>query len=186
MNYRLERALAAHCGAVMLGKKSAALFSLEMNETEMRNAIEALARNEVRVVILRRTGGRVLMLAYHPRVLMRVLSEKQVCEALAKDGYPAGCGLSATLRHLKERICESGGFPHEIGFFLGYPPEDVMGFIKYRGRRCKHCGLWKVYGDVEKAKALHEEFEACRRMSCAYIEAGGRLRSMREKVVQAG
>lgn len=186
MSYRLEKALAAHCGAVMLGKKPAALFSLEMSGPEMRKAIEALACNGVRVVILRRAGRRVLMLVYHPRLLAHTLSGERVREALSKQGYPARHGLSATLRHLKERIQESGGFPHEIGFFLGYPPEDVLGFIKYRGRRCKHCGLWKVYGDVEKARALHEEFEACRRMSCAYIEAGGRLRSMREQVVQAG
>ncbi len=30
-----------------------------------------------------------------------------------------------------------GDFPHEIGLLLGYPPEDVIGFIENRGQI--HC-----------------------------------------------
>ena len=29
---------------------------------------------------------------------------------------------------------ESGEFPHEVGLFLSYPPEDVKGFIDHRAR----------------------------------------------------
>ena len=54
-----------------------------------------------------------------------------------------------------------GCFPHEIGLFLGYPPEDVDGFIKHRAGGCKFCGFWKVYGDVDSAKAKFERYRSC-------------------------
>ena len=42
---------------------------------------------------------------------------------------------------------ESGEFPHEVGLFLSYPPEDVKGFIAHRANDFKCAGLWKVYGN---------------------------------------
>ena len=30
----------------------------------------------------------------------------------------------------------SGEFPHEVGLFLGYPPEDVRGFIENHAKFC--------------------------------------------------
>ena len=32
---------------------------------------------------------------------------------------------------------ESGEFPHEVGLFLSYPPEDVKGFIDHRANNFK-------------------------------------------------
>ena len=39
---------------------------------------------------------------------------------------------------------ESGEFPHEVGLFLSYPPEDVKGFIDHRANNFKCAGLWTV------------------------------------------
>lgn len=49
-------------------------------------------------------------------------------------------------------MADYGEFPHEVGLFLGYPPEDVEGFIENKARSCKITGYWKVYSDEEKAK----------------------------------
>ena len=51
-------------------------------------------------------------------------------------------------------------FPHEIGILLGYPIEDVKGFIENAGRDAKCCGQWKVYSDPRDAK---RRFEALKR-----------------------
>ena len=40
-----------------------------------------------------------------------------------------------------------------MGLFLSYPPEDVKGFIDHRANDFKCAGLWKVYGDEEKARS---------------------------------
>ena len=53
-------------------------------------------------------------------------------------------------------------FPHEIGVFLGYPIEDVIGFINNKGCNFKCCGYWKVYGDKEKAIKEFARYDKCR------------------------
>ena len=41
--------------------------------------------------------------------------------------------LNRCIVKLIGRLQENEGFPHEIGLFLGYPPEDVLGFIENKG-----------------------------------------------------
>ena len=41
-------------------------------------------------------------------------------------------------------------FPHEIGVFLGYPLDDVIGFIEHKPYYL--VGDWKVYQNVNEAK----------------------------------
>lgn len=111
-----------------------------------------------------------LVLVYHPAML----AQEQPRDTLRGLAYPGG-DLDALLDHLQTRICGSASFPHEIGFFLGYPQEDVLGFIRHRGRHCKHCGLWKVYGDVSHAKTLFEEYRQCRHQLVRHVMNGGSL-----------
>ena len=63
--------------------------------------------------------------------------------------------------HLIRRLRSAGEFPHEIGLFLSYPPEDVLGFIRNKACRHKCLGCWKVYGDEQAAKILFEKYNQC-------------------------
>ena len=67
---------------------------------------------------------------------------------------------------------ESGEFPHEVGLFLSYPPEDVKGFIDHRTNNFKCAGLWKVYGDEEKARSLFAKYKKCTEIYCALWQSG--------------
>ena len=78
-------------------------------------------------------------------------------------GYSKG-GINTVLRQLKERMTENGDFPHEIGAFLGYPPKDVIGFVKNKGSNCLCSGWWKVYHDAENAKKMFLKFDKCREL----------------------
>ena len=69
----------------------------------------------------------------------------------------------------------SKDFPHEIGLFLSYPPEDVRGFIENKACRFKCAGLWKVYGDEERAKELFRQYKRCTDRCCALWRAGSGL-----------
>lgn len=73
---------------------------------------------------------------------------------------------------------ESGEFPHEVGLFLGYPPEDVKGFIDHRANDFKCAGLWKVYGDEEKARSLFEKYRKCTEIYCALWQSGSKLEQL--------
>ena len=52
-------------------------------------------------------------------------------------------------------------FPHEIGYFLGYPYEDVHQFIVQHGENYKVFGAWKVYTNVEQALTTFDSYRAC-------------------------
>ena len=62
---------------------------------------------------------------------------------------------------LMRRLRMDGEFPHEIGLFLSYPPEDVRGFIENRAANYKLVGTWKVYGDVDKARETFKRYRDC-------------------------
>ena len=68
-------------------------------------------------------------------------------------GYKANGELAELIDFLKFRfsICK---FPHEIGLFLGYPPEDVYAFIEKEGKEYLCCRYWKVYHNEQNAKEI--------------------------------
>ena len=65
-----------------------------------------------------------------------------------------------------------GEFPHEVGLFLSYPPQDVRGFIENHAVNYKCAGLWKVYGDEALARRLFDKFRKCTDIYCALWRAG--------------
>ena len=53
-------------------------------------------------------------------------------------------------------------FPHEMGLLLGYPVEDVEGFILNEGENCLYIGYWKVYENLsEKMVLCRNEVKLC-------------------------
>lgn len=137
------------------------------------------------VLVWRPCGA--LVYAYRPNSLATYLVDPRAKTALAKEGYDTG-NLSACLVHLASRItlasnnaaectcgqtrcaldhqahCDNGctcEFPHEIGYFLGYPYDDVYEFIAQRGENYKIFGAWKVYTNVEQALATFDAYRAC-------------------------
>ena len=137
------------------------------------------------VLVWRPCGA--LVYAYRPNRLATYLADPRAKTALAKEGYDTG-NLSACLVHLASRItlasnnaaecacgqtrcaldhqahCDNGctcEFPHEIGYFLGYPCDDVYEFIAQRGENYKVFGTWKVYTNVEQALATFDAYRAC-------------------------
>ena len=98
------------------------------------------------------------------------LSDRRVCSFLDACGYRTDKPGQCIVRLIK-KLRAGGEFPHEIGFFLGYPPEDVIGFIKDRGA-CKACGCWKVYGDEKSAKETFRRFKACTENLCKMYRNG--------------
>ena len=94
---------------------------------------------------------------------------------LKKYGYPESGGIDECLEHLSGRIRSSSDFPHEIGVFLGYPTEDVMGFIENKGENFKFCGCWKVYGCEQTARRTFSNYDKCRKFLCSRLDAGADL-----------
>lgn len=135
----------------------------------MRSAVRSwnktLSPKGLRVLPLRYNGRTALIYIYRPAMLSIDLKNETARRLLAECGYvsetPEGC-----IVQLMRRFAECDKFPHEIGLFLGYPPEDVCGFIANKACGYKCAGYWKVYGDEETAKKTFAKFEKCTRCYC--------------------
>ena len=172
-----DRALAFHCAPSLVGIKPADLIAWPGTPGAQRPVAEyaaALEKRGIRLRVLRRGRRRNLLLVYRPERLAAQLGCPVVRAMLAAEGYPVEAREEAMLAHLSRRL-EGEDFPHEIGLFLGYPPDDVEGFRRHRGQNYKVCGWWKVYGDAEQACAFFHRCDRCRAALCRQVQAGRSL-----------
>lgn len=138
----------------------------------------------LRVLVWRPCGA--LVYAYRPFELASYLSDPQAARPLSNLGYdlddldaciarlakrvavasrsaaecacPASCPLAADGPCDESCVC---GFPHEMGYFLGFPYADVSEFIRQRGENYAVLGPWKVYADVPRALRTFERYRRC-------------------------
>ena len=163
-----EQALVEHAALTLAGLKPASLFRfLPGGDSNFIPAFlacrEELGRQGLRLVILkgcRRTGSYLLCL-YRERELADLLERTEYRQFLYSIGYRPWDGVRGCLRQLAVRLCLEEEFPHEIGVFLGYPLEDVQGFITHGGRNYPCCGCWKCYGDPEEAMRRFARYRRC-------------------------
>lgn len=154
-----------YCSPTLAGLKTGSLFVCSYAGTadriEFRSINRDLSKKGLRFIPLRIRDGRVLSYLYRPEDLKRDL-EQPACRALLDDLGYEGLSPEQCLIALREKLQDAEeSFPHEIGLFLGYPPEDVRGFIEEEAGACKCTGCWKVYGDEQAARALFAKYDAC-------------------------
>ena len=175
----LERAIIDHASPTLARLKLGNLFNHAMGTdflAEFATLGRELEDKGVTMTILKAVNGKALIYIYRSADLEKVLMCEDVRQLLSACGY-SRFDVSGVLDTLKARLNDIDTFPHEIGVFLGYPLEDVKGFIENCGRQCKLCGMWKVYGDVERAKEMFERYDQCRIYLCRELEKGKQLRS---------
>ena len=163
------------CSPTLAGLKTGSLFTCPFRtEAELRADIAALNRRlapkgvNVRILRVRR---RALLYLYRPSSLRRDFASAEVAMLLRQYGYTVD-DTEACLAQLCTRLADASGFPHEIGLFLGYPAEDVRGFIENRADGCKCVGAWKVYGDEAAARKRFAQFDRCTRIYQEKFSAG--------------
>lgn len=152
------------------------------------------ARIKIDVLVWRGCGA--LVYVYRPAELRAYLLDPLASIPLQRAGYdpddPEGCipllatRIAAASKHRAEcaltgAACPKGcpcTFPHEMGFFLGYPYEDVLGFIKHQGRDYLVVGPWKVYAHVNRALKTFEQYRECTEMNTARYQNGCSLEAL--------
>lgn len=171
-----EELLIRHCAPTLAGLKTAAVFSCRYESTDsLRKRIQMfnvrLRAKGIRIIPLRMTDGKALIYVYRPSRLCADLSHPDACRLLRQYGYvseqPRQCVV-----HLIRRLREQEAFPHEIGLFLGYPPEDVEGFILHHAKSYQYSGLWKVYGNREEAKRMFDRYKKCTEVYLTHFSRG--------------
>jgi hypothetical protein len=156
----IKRVIVKHCSPVLLGCKPAALFTL--GSEKVFAALCTLLQPRFELMVMRKSRNGLLVLMFEKERLAETMSHKDIHAFLAGMGYPCAAPLFVLLKFLNRQFMHSD-FPHEVGIFLGYPVEDVLGFVQHRGQHYKFLGYWKVYGDVEQAKKHFRQYDACRK-----------------------
>ena len=160
-----EENLIIYCSPTLAGIKTGSLFTCQCSCPDsfykaVWNLNRRLIPKGIRILPLRFSRGKVLIYVYRPSGLQRDLSEARAQQLLENHGYcPGNC--QTCLAQLARKLRQNEEFPHEIGLFLGYPAEDVAGFIDNKALNCKCVGTWKVYGDEISARKRFEQYKKC-------------------------
>ncbi len=161
----MKNMLYCFCAPTITGIKAACLINFRRNKGENMRSLWNLHADEwlsplgLEWISFDEHCGsdNALVLIYRRDLLVKALGCDMACDILAEYGYPLH-DVDACLECLRGKFCE--GFPHEIGLFLDYPPEDVRGFIEGRCAKNSGCpGYWKVYGDVRRAERIFRKYK---------------------------
>ncbi|MCR5583186.1 MAG: DUF3793 family protein [Eggerthellaceae bacterium] len=203
-NAKLAKKIVHNCAPTLAALKPANLFTVHFMDarsgnacaqerasrivregfaTALRSAREQLGSGGVSVRVLAVRPGNALVLVFRPELVARAFANSRASAYLRSLGYDVN-SLDACIAELARRVRASDAlagadrsraFPHEVGFFLGYPPEDVIAFIE-GGSECLCTGCWKAYGDACSAQACFEAYRRCVRMMDRLHEQGAPLR----------
>ena len=174
-----EELLVQCCAPTLAGIKTGNMFSVEFDSREqmveeLRQLNRELSFAGICVLALRYHEGKALLYLFRPASLQKDMKRRDVREILAQEGY-ADLRSGECLRRLIRRLREGEGFPHEIGLFLSYPPEDVRGFIENHAQNYKFIGYWKVYGDENAARKTFARYKKCIDSYCRRQKRGQTL-----------
>lgn len=161
---------------VLKNVKMSCMFTVPAAYTKM--VFSLFRQTDIKICCLCHGAMRDVVLVYREEQLRAYLENPQIAEFLKQFGY-FGNSIESYLSHLGERISyyynEAEGYPHEMGIFLGYPLEDVRGFMIHEGKNCYYTGYWKVYSDVEHAKKVFRTYDEAKDTAVMEFFSGKRV-----------
>ena len=169
-----EEFIVAQAAPTLAGMKTGSLFGCLYRDkaalyADVRGWNRRLVPLGLCLLPLRFSGKRALLYLYRPDALREDLNDGSARAILEKAGYRSESSARC-ITELMRRLRMDGEFPHEIGLFLSYPPEDVKGFLEHKP--CKCVGCWKVYENEEAAKKTFAKYKACTRVYCRQLASG--------------
>ena len=158
-----ETQFALQCSPFITGLKISNLFAISILQYSKLEYILTVSNYSFKRLYY--TKNKVIYLLYDEKKLKEYLRKDIVRKILYKLGYPYNThkDIDKLLVIFKEKYArymeKKEAFPHEMGIFLGYPIEDVVGYLKNNGENSACVGYWKVYKNVEEKQTLFREFE---------------------------
>lgn len=172
----IEFQIAFQCAPLITGLKESNL--LNIGTMEYPRMKEVFKDSELSVYPLGIHAGRITVFLYHPDRLEAFFSKESVQALLHEIGY-TDTNLKQVLpvfrAHYQQYLREKKVFPHEMGLLLGYPPEDVKGFICNQGKNYLYSGYWKVYDRPHEKIRLFKKYEHSREKLIQLLSYGMRI-----------
>ena len=154
-------AVGRQCAPVLAGVKPSNLLIIEKGHKELLGW--ELKGTRLARCLLYTSERKDYWLLFEPEKVENLVRDPDNVNFLQKQGYERDLPLTGMLIQFRGRFARykegRDGFPHEMGILLGYPLNDVAGFIEHEGRDFKLSGYWKVYDDVDYARGIFELYQ---------------------------
>lgn len=170
---QIETQLILQCAPVLTGLKTSNLLILPKKDE--LGVQQIFSGTGIDLLLLAKTEERVTYLVFDRQQLEVFLARKEARQIFAKYGYRRFHMGYILMQFRKRYQAYTDGledFPHEMGLLLGYPIEDVVGFIENNGRNFLYCGYWKVYSDLHKKKLWFQEYDSAKEMIAKLLMDG--------------
>lgn len=177
--HNVELQIALQCAPVLADLKLSNLLILPVKDIPKVKQI--LKNTDIDCELISVKAGKATMLLYRSEELCAYFSNKKIRLLMQFMGYTDFSKDALFMRFQKHYVAyqqEDAEFPHEMGFFLGYPLEDVVGFIENQGKDFLYTGYWKVYANLQEKRDLFQQFDMAQEQFVQYVSEGGRLREL--------
>ena len=168
--------LALQCAPLISGIKISNLLIIP--PSGVCQLYEILEKTMLSYYILAKSSKRVVLLLFHQRSLEEYLLLPDNLALLKDMGYQH-FGLYDILPIFSLRyqnyLAVHKDFPHEMGILLGYPIEDVRGFIDNNGQNFLYSGYWKVYENPALKMQLFRSYEHAKHNLVRLIHSGAHI-----------
>jgi hypothetical protein len=169
----IELQLALQCAPLIAGLKISNL--LNIRREDFWPLLDIVKDSHISWYPLLESKEKLTLLLCQRERLEDYLKQPKVRELLVQAGYQSFAWddmLELFCARYRQYMETKRSFPHEMGLFLGYPPEDVEGFIKYKGAHYLCCGYWKVYANKESKLKTFESFEHAKESLLQLLSCG--------------
>ncbi len=145
-----------HLAPTICKIKAGSLVNLKNSKRDLINTWNVYKKYiadyfNLKFVELKKDEEKYLLYFYDETELIKRFENKDIASYLSFSGYEKNNNINYYISKLKENFKFS--IPSEVGIFLDYPLLDVIDFEK-NIKKCKYCGYWKCYNDVEGAKGI--------------------------------
>ena len=169
----IEIQLALQCAPLITGLKVSNLLIVSLENAGQVTAI--IEKSGLSYYKMLQTKEKVTFLLYRRKQLEEFLCRREIRHFFRQEVYQV-FQFGRILRTFQMRYAtymkEGGEFPHEMGLLLGYPLEDVRGFMENEGKYFLYSGYWKVYENMTKKIRLFRKFEVAKEMLIFLIYNG--------------
>ncbi len=169
-----EKWLFVHIACVLFGNKSGELLMLMAGECRMAIsrqlriiAARAPAWNCSFKVLLQDKSCARIVFYNHARVQEAL--EMVPAWALHTIGYPEKVAPETFLAEVGQRWQATEQIPHEIGFALGYPAKDVLGYMGLISSPCTGMCGWRIHGDPQPSLRKSMEFKQAQQRARSFL-----------------
>lgn len=173
MNRDLKTQIALQCAPLLTKIKISNLLIIRNEDID--KAIQIFKETQISSIVICERDKKSTFLLYRKNELISYLESREVKSALEQLGYDS-FELNYILKEFSKRyslyMLDKKEFPHEMGFLLGYPVDDVIGFIENEGKNQLYTGYWKVYSNLQESINLFEQYNNAKKMVIRMVSQG--------------